>query len=126
MLDIATPGYNMADPRKVEKEYEANDPIVGANTTAQDEPPASPGDIKGFEAGPMAEFKKDDANSSGQISRSPSKLSEVVIEQPHAKAEQQPPKQKSSRRINPLKRNPPPVPEERGVAREYGAGWFSL
>lgn len=28
-------------------------------------------------------------------------------------------------RINPLKRNPPPVPEERIVSREYSAGFFS-
>lgn len=30
-----------------------------------------------------------------------------------------------SNRINPLKRNPPPVPKERGISREYTAGRFS-
>ncbi|OCT54510.1 Oligomycin resistance ATP-dependent permease [Cladophialophora carrionii] len=29
-------------------------------------------------------------------------------------------------RINPLRRNPPPIPEERAVSREYNAGFFSL
>lgn len=38
----------------------------------------------------------------------------------------EPPKRSLWQRINPLKRNPPPVPEIRGQSREYTAGFFSL
>ncbi|KIW01785.1 uncharacterized protein PV09_06957 [Verruconis gallopava] len=38
----------------------------------------------------------------------------------------EPPKRSLWKRINPLKRNPPPVPEVRGPSREYTAGFFSL
>jgi len=31
-----------------------------------------------------------------------------------------------SKRLNPLKRNPPPIPEERIVSKEYGANFFSM
>jgi hypothetical protein len=36
------------------------------------------------------------------------------------------PKRSLWKRINPLKRHPPPVPEERSQSREYTAGFFSL
>jgi len=31
-----------------------------------------------------------------------------------------------SKRLNPFKRNPPPIPEERIVSKEYGANFFSM
>jgi hypothetical protein len=36
------------------------------------------------------------------------------------------PKRSLWKRINPLKRNPPPVPEKRGQSHEYTAGFFGL
>ena len=38
----------------------------------------------------------------------------------------QPKKRTLWERVNPLKRNPPPVPEVRGPSREHTAGFFSL
>jgi ATP-binding cassette subfamily C (CFTR/MRP) protein 1 len=110
------------DPRKVEKEWEANDPAVGANTTAQEEPVASSREID-MEKSAHAHHK-DDSDSST------SRLSGVVIDgsedgdlkKPVVEVKE---KQKLSRRINPLKRNPPPVPEKRGPSAEARAGWAS-
>lgn len=111
----------MADPRQSEKEWEANDPVVGANTTAQDEPVASPTGITDEEKEAMANLDKDD--SSQQITPTPSKLSEVIVEQPASTTSPKPTKKKWQ--FNPLKWNPPPVPEKRQVSREYTAGFFS-
>jgi hypothetical protein len=36
------------------------------------------------------------------------------------------PKRSLWKRLNPLKRHPPPVPDKRGQSREYTAGFFSL
>ncbi|KAF2665970.1 ABC multidrug transporter-like protein [Microthyrium microscopicum] len=109
----------MSNPRQTEKEWESNDPSVGANTTAQDEPVASPAD--GDEKEIMTSLEKE--NSSRQLSRSPSKGSEIMYET--TSIQSKPAKQKWSRRLNPLKRNPPPVPKERQVSREYTANWVS-
>jgi ATP-binding cassette subfamily C (CFTR/MRP) protein 1 len=113
----------MADPRKVEKEWEANDPVVGANTTAQDEPVAPSRDIEDMEKSAHV-HQKDDSDSSA------SRLSGVVVEDSEdgdlkKPVEQVKQKEKWSRRINPLKRNPPPVPEKRGPSAEATAGWAS-
>lgn len=109
--------------RRTEKEWESAEPMVGANTTAQEEPVTAPADVN-LEKSVQVQQTKDDSNSST------SALSAVVIEESEDGDLKKPvvekkPKQKWSRRINPLKKNPPPVPEKRGPSAEASAGWAS-
>jgi ATP-binding cassette subfamily C (CFTR/MRP) protein 1 len=115
------------DPtRQREKEYEANDPIVGANTTAQDEPVASI-PITPVERDSDKEIFDDDKKDAGAVvTRSPSAVSEMDSSDSGLEgAREKPKKQKWSSRLNPLKRNPPPVPEVRRYSREKDASWIS-
>jgi ATP-binding cassette, subfamily C (CFTR/MRP), member 1 len=104
----------MADQRRVEKEWAQNDPAVDVTTIAFDEPVVVPGDD-------YAALEKH--SSSHHITRSPSKASEVADNSPASEPTEKDAKKKWI--INPLKRNPPPVPDERGPSREPTAHWFS-
>jgi hypothetical protein len=120
-----------------EKDFKELDPVgVGANTTAHDEPVASP---RG-QSPPDSISSSDDADKYYDNEKHPGKVAQGteealsrkqtnatgitdmtdVTEAPEMK------KRTWSQRLNPLKRNPPPVPKERGISREYTAGLFSL
>jgi hypothetical protein len=111
------------DPRLVEKEWEANDPIVGANTTAQDEPIATePGTPTEREIEKDSSSEVDEKNLNRNVII-PVMSRRSVATSNIAESEMDADQLKKS--WNPLKRNPPPVPKERIVSREYTAGWFS-
>src|ERR1700742_1923150 len=99
----------MSDARQVEKEGEANDPIVGANTTAQDEPVAT-------EPGTPIEkdIEKDSSSEADdkKVTRDAivpviSRRSVATSNVPESVVDSEPRKKS----WNPLKRNPPPVPK---------------
>lgn len=99
----------MADPRDVEKEWENNDPIVGANTTAQDEPIAEPGDSDKGSQNIAEKGSNDNVNVTSYHEDQP-----ITV-----------PKKGWTYWINPLKWNPPAVPNERGPSREPTSNWLS-
>jgi hypothetical protein len=92
----------MSNPnlRAAEREWEANDPVVGANAPDLDEPIADP----------------DEYLQSEKSSTIPSERRDIPLDTPHVGL---------STRLNPLKRNPPPIPDTRAPSREPTAGWFS-
>ena len=111
------------DPRRAEKEWEANDPIVGANTTAQDEPVATePGT-------PIErEIEKDSSSEADEKNIDRNVIIPVMSRRSVATshiADSEIGSEQLKKSWNPFKRNPPPVPKERTVSREYTAGWFS-
>jgi ATP-binding cassette, subfamily C (CFTR/MRP), member 1 len=111
------------DPRLVEKEWEANDPIVGANTTSQDEPistePGTPIEKEiEKDSSSEADEKKLDRNAIIPVM---SRRSVVTSNNPESEIDAM----QTKKSWNPLKRNPPPVPEERLPSAEFSAGWFS-
>jgi len=110
--------------REREKEYEANDPVVGANTTAQDEPTASL-PITTVERDPEKDILDDEKKGPAITSRSPSVFSTTDSDSNPDATNEKKPKKKWSKSLNPLKRNPPPVPESRRYSREKDANWFS-
>lgn len=89
-------------PRAAEREWESNDPVVAANALDLDEPVQDPNALDDSEKGE---------------SLSSSEPHHEVAKKPHVKW---------STRINPLKWNPPPVPDQRPPSREPDAGIFSI
>jgi ATP-binding cassette, subfamily C (CFTR/MRP), member 1 len=117
-----------SDPRGEEKEWEANDPVVGANMTAQDEPIATePGtptekDLEKESSSELGEKR----NNRDVIIPVMSRRSVATSLYPESSViDAEPVKRSWSSRLNPLKRNPPPVPKEREISREYKAGRLS-
>jgi ATP-binding cassette, subfamily C (CFTR/MRP), member 1 len=113
----------MADVRREEKEWEANDPTVGANTTAQDELiETEPGTPIEKDAEKDSSSEADDKKVHQDVIRQVmSTRSVATSNNPESMIDAQPVK----RSWNPLKWNPPPVPKERQVSREYTAGRLS-
>ena len=119
---------SMAAPQDPEKDLKELDP-VGINTTnpaPHSQPIASPAqssssgdsvyDIDGDEKPHVSE--KATRPTLTRLQSSATGISEV--------SQAAPPKKRTLwERINPLKRNPPPVPETRGPSREHNAGFFS-
>ena len=114
-----------------EKEWEKNDPVVGANTTANDEPVASEPstpvekDVDKDNSSFERDGEKDAtaaAATSDAVARIASRRSAFTQNTDYSTASEPALKKKS---WNPLKRNPLPVPTERGVSAEYLAGRFS-
>jgi hypothetical protein len=124
----------MADSNIREKEWENNDPVVGANTTASDEPVASEPstpvekdvekDNSSFERDGELDVKNATAAAatSDAVARIASRRSAFTQNTEYSTASEPAQKKKS---WNPLKRNPAPVPKERAVSAEYLAGRFS-
>jgi ATP-binding cassette, subfamily C (CFTR/MRP), member 1 len=116
------------DPRGEEKEWEANDPVVGANTTSQEEPIATePGTPVGGDLEKESSSELDEKrNNQDTIIPVVSRRSVATSIYPESSAiDAEPVKRSWISRLNPLKRNPPEVPKERKVSREYTAGRLS-
>jgi hypothetical protein len=121
----------MADSNMREKEWEKNHPAVGANTNANDEPvasePSTP--VEKDVDKDNSSFERDgerDANNataaaatSDAVARIASRRSAFTQNTDYSTASEPALKKKS---WNPFKKNPPPVPKERGVSAEYLAG----
>jgi ATP-binding cassette, subfamily C (CFTR/MRP), member 1 len=115
----------MADPGK-EREYKTTDPIGASNSTNRAEPLATeeevdPGDSK--EAATLENIVK--TRPALQQSKSYATTTSVVSGATESSTE---PQQKPwYKNLNPMKWGAPPsVPQERGVSREYMAGFLSL
>lgn len=115
-----------------EKDWEQNDPVgVATNSAERHEPEAR--DPSDTDSSPdEVDYEKQQRDPEKQESKvrpavlrtrtattEASNASGVTAE-PEAKQ-----KLPLSKRLNPLKRKPPPVPEERIVSREYHANFFS-
>lgn len=132
MLDrLVAATLAMADSKIREKEWESNDPVVGANSTSNDEPvasePSTP--VEGDAEKDHSSFERDGdrdvanatATTADAVARIASRRSVFTQNTDFSTSE---PIQKN-KSWNPMKRNPPPVPRERGVSAEYLAGRFS-
>ena len=93
-----------------EKDWEKNDPVGVATNRAEDSD-SSPDEV---------EFEKQESNILPAAVRTQTTSTEITTvsdktTEPETK----------KKRLNPLKRNPPPVPTERQPSREYTANFFS-
>lgn len=115
-----------------EKTWEQNDPIGVATNSAERHHP-EPEELSETDSSP-AEF--DDEKQPRDPEKHDSKLRPAVLRTRTAATElstvsgaateaEAKKKLPWTKRLNPLKRNPPPVPEERQVSREHGANFFS-
>lgn len=120
----------MADNMR-EKEWEKNDPLVGANTTASDEPvasePSTPPE-KDIDKDNSSDGERDVNNpaaaaaTSDAVARIASRRSIFTQNTDYSTTGEETLKKKS---WNPFKWNTPPVPKERGVSAEYTASRLS-
>lgn len=117
-----------------EKDFRQLDPIgIGSNTTAHDEPVAEsrtkppPDSISSSSDDAEREFDEKHQNKIVQATEEDlGRRQTNATERTDVSETPEPKKRSVWQRVNPLMRNPPPVPEERGVSREYTAGLFSL
>jgi ATP-binding cassette subfamily C (CFTR/MRP) protein 1 len=110
-----------------EKDVKELDPVgIAANTTLHDEPVAEDRDSssedeveKALDPEKHAE-RTTQTRELTQVQTNATGITDITTTTDS-------PKEKRSRwkRWNPLKRNPPPLPEKRGVSREYTAGVWS-
>jgi ATP-binding cassette subfamily C (CFTR/MRP) protein 1 len=119
----------MADRTRLqEKEMEDNYPMTAGYTTAQPEPVATEPITADSDQDSSSFDEKNDKNGKDvgeTIMPVMSRRSVATSKTTDSEKDQPPPKRSWSSRINPLKRNPPPVPKERIVSREYKASWIS-
>jgi len=118
----------MADPGQ-EKEYgRPGDPVADTDIAHQDEPV----DVDGKEKEYQAINPEKDAGSSGNEAKSRAALQQTKSYATTASAVSQtseaiPEKKPWYKTVNPLRwGTPPPVPETRGVSREYTASFLSM
>jgi hypothetical protein len=132
--------------RQATREWEANDPVVAANSLAQDEPSSDPSSPIARSTGDDSDSLEDpekqkalgdekagngdtivpiDTNAESQLERLSTRQS--MGWNPNSESMKPPDvKQTFWIWINPLKWNPPPVPTERTIpSKEYTANWFS-
>jgi hypothetical protein len=120
---------NMADEtRRQEKEWEENDPMTAGYTTTQPETVATQPIIADSDQESSSVDEKNDKNGKevgeavvpvmSRRSVATSKTADSEIDQPIVK-------RSWASRLNPLKRNAPPVPKERIISREFSANWAS-
>lgn len=115
-----------------EKDWEQNDPVVVATNSAERHEPedrepsetdSSPDELD-YEKQPRDPEKQESKSRPAAIrtrtAATETSTASGVTTEPQAKK-----KLPWSKRLNPLKRNPPPVPEERIVSREYHANFAS-
>jgi len=119
----------MADEtRRQEKEWEQNDPGTGGYTTTQPEPVATEPIIADSDRDSSSFDEKNDKNGTemgGAVKPVMSQRSVATTRTSDSEKDQAVVKRSWTSRMNPLKRNPPPVPKERAVSREYQANWAS-
>jgi hypothetical protein len=104
-----------------EKDWEQKNP-VGVATNSAEHHEAEPSDS---DSSPdEVEFEKQESNILPTAVRTQTTSTEITTgsDKTTEPENQKPP---WSKRLNPLKRNPPPVPKERQSSREYSANFFS-
>jgi ABC-type multidrug transport system fused ATPase/permease subunit len=124
----------MAQPADPEKELKELDPvgIETNNAAAQNEPVASPptpsaSDDSTYDDDIHSDDKYYNPEKAGRPTLSKIKShASGISEYSQATQSTKPLKRTTWERINPLKRNPPPVPDVRQPSREHTAGFFSL
>jgi hypothetical protein len=122
------PRANMVD-QGAEKDFKELDPVgIATNTPLHDDPVAEAREESSGEEFEKAESEKKYPHSSSQAKpdygRKLSSSSETTdLSEVKSKAEEQ--KRSRRDRWNPLKKKPPPVPEQREVCAEYSASFFS-
>lgn len=116
----------MAEDGRHEKEYASTDPLGAVNETNTSEPVATQAtrfvgsDSDSSSADDKSEEKRD-------LSRTLSTTTTTSALSIESRTQDDSPPKSWYKRINPLKRRrKPPVPKERTISREYGAGFLSL
>ncbi|KAI8935755.1 hypothetical protein NX059_007275 [Plenodomus lindquistii] len=107
------------DETEKEKVFGVQDPQAAATEYAPIKPTPSQKDV---EAGVLS---RNNSSSRGALSRTTSAYSEASDNDSDARSSIRKVKKPWHKRLNLLKRNPPPVPKTREVCPEYGAGVFS-
>jgi len=125
----------MAETGKQEKEYPSTDPVGAASDTYTSEPVATePLQYVGSESDlsssdPEKDPEKEGAEKNGQLQATRTLTTTTTSSSLTVDSASDAPRKKKPwyKRMNPLKRgHKPPVPKQRIVSREYGAGFLSL
>ena len=110
-----------------EKDWEKNDPVGvvanGAEEHAADSETKEPSDSESFPD--EVEFEKQESKILPAAVRTQTTSTEITTVSDKTTGSETKKKLPLSKRLNPLKRNPPPVPAERQPSREYSANFFS-
>ena len=110
-----------------EKDWEKNGPVgvvaKGAEEHAVDSEAKEPSDSESFPD--EVEFEKQESKILPAAVRTQTTSTEITTVSEKTTESETKKKLPLSKRLNPLKRNPPPVPAERQPSREYSANFFS-
>jgi ATP-binding cassette subfamily C (CFTR/MRP) protein 1 len=112
----------------VEKEFKELDPVgIVTNTTIHDDPVAENLESSSGDEFEKAEIEKKYPQAIAQSKPDYGRTLSTSTDKTDLSEIKKPEEKKRSRRDrwNPLKVKPPPVPEERGVSREYTASFWS-
>ena len=108
-----------------EKDWEQNDP-VGVATNSAEHHEADFKEPSDSDSSPdEVEFEKHESKILPTVVRTQTTSTELTTVSDKTTEPETQKKLPWSKRLNPLKRNPPPVPKERQQSREYTANFFS-
>ena len=116
----------MAEDGRHEKEYKSTDPVGAVNGINTSEPVATQTlQYVGSESdSSSAEDKREERRDLTKMQSTDTTTSALTVE---SRTQDDSPPKAWYKRMNPLKRRrKPPVPKERTISREYGAGFLSL